>query len=181
MPLIKDGKIAEDGWTTLDDDAAIPEQGNVIISLERLRHEGASIKAREGQLGVALKNSADEGEIAAYLPHIDLIALHFPAFTDGRAYSQARQLRTKHGFAGELRATGNVLADQAAFLARVGFDSFEIDNSQTIDVWNKALHSMSLAYQRGYDSGHATRDTKPASPACGNARGCGASEKAVVA
>ena len=85
MPIIKDGKIAEDGWVTLDDDAVIPAQDDVIISLERLKQEGASIKAREGRLGVALNNSTDESEVEAYLPHIDLIALHFPAFTDGRA------------------------------------------------------------------------------------------------
>ncbi|MHA1165163.1 MAG: DUF934 domain-containing protein [Alphaproteobacteria bacterium] len=181
MPLIKDGRLVEDGWVTLDDEAVIPEQGDVIISLERLRQEGASIKARIGRLGVALKNSINEGEIEAYLPHIDLIALHFPAFTDGRAYSQARQLRTKHGFTGELRATGNVLADQAAFLARVGFDNFEVDDTQSIDVWNKAVRSMSLAYQRGYDGEHATRDAMSALPECGNARDCASSEKAVVA
>jgi uncharacterized protein (DUF934 family) len=181
MPLIKDGKIAEDGWVTLDDDAVIPAQGDVIISLERLKQEGASIKAREGRLGVALNNSTDESEIETYLPHIDLIALHFPAFTDGRAYSQARQLRTKHGFRGELRATGNVLADQAAFLARVGFDSFEIDAAQSIDVWNKAVGSMSVAYQRGYDGKQAIRDTEAALSACGNARDCAPGEKAVIA
>ena len=111
MPLIKDGRFVEDGWVTFDDEAAIPEQGDVIISLSRLRQKGASIKARDGRLGVALENSTDESEVNAYLPHIHLIALHFPAFTDGRAYSQARALRTKHGFKGELRATGNVLAD----------------------------------------------------------------------
>ncbi len=176
MPLIKDGKFVEDSWVALDDETVIPEQGNVIISLERLRKEGASIKARDGNLGIALANSADEGEIAAYLPHIDLIALHFPAFTDGRAFSQARRLRTKHGFTGELRATGNVLADQASFLARVGFDSFEVDDAQPLEIWNKARYSMSLAYQRGYDGEQATRDTIAALPACGNAHGCNANK-----
>ena len=158
MPLIKNGRFAEDRWVTLGDDAVIPEQGDVIISLTRLKQEGASIKARTGRLGVALENSIDEREIEAYVPHIDLIALHFPAFTDGRAYSQARRLRTKYGFTGELRATGNILADQAAFLARVGFDSFEVDADLSIDVWNNALRSMSLAYQRGYDGEQSTRE-----------------------
>ena len=181
MPLIKDGRIIEDSWITLDDEATIPEQGDVIISLARLRQEGASIKARIGRLGVALENSVDESEVDAYLPHIDLITLHFPAFTDGRAYSQARQLRTKLGFAGELRATGNVLADQAAFLCRVGFDSFEVDTAQSLDVWNKAVRSMSLAYQRGYDGEYATRGTTASLPVCGNARDCTKAEKAVVA
>ena len=157
MPLIKDGRIVENSWVMLDNEALIPEHGDVIISLTRLKQEGASIKARDGRLGVTLENHIHESEIEAYLPHIDLILLTFPAFTDGRAYSQARQLRTRHGYRGELRATGNVLADQAAFLARVGFDSFEVDASQSIDAWNKATRSMSLAYQRGYDGVQATR------------------------
>lgn len=163
MPLIKDGRIVEDGWVTLDDEAELPSQGDVIISLERLKSEGDAIKARSGRLGVTLENSIDESEVEEYLPHLDLIVLTFPAFTDGRAYSQARRLRTKLGFLGELRATGNVLADQAAFLARVGFDSFEVDTAQSIDVWNKAARSMSVAYQRGYDGEQSTRDAIPSS------------------
>lgn len=162
MPLIKDGRIVEDSWVTLDDEAQLPCQGDVIISLERLKSESDAIEARTGRLGVALDNSIDESELKAYLPHLDLIALTFPAFTDGRAYSQARRLRTKLGFLGELRATGNVLADQAPFLCRVGFDAFEVDTTQSIDVWNKAVRSMSVAYQRGYDGEQATRSFAPA-------------------
>ena len=72
-------------------------------------------------------------------------------------------LSVMNGFEGELRAIGNVLADQAAFLCRVGFDSFEVDSSQSIDVWNKALASMTVAYQRGYDGEQTTRTSKPVS------------------
>lgn len=164
MPLIRDGKIVEDRWLSLEDDAALPASGDVIVSLGRLKQEADALKTRSGRTGVALENDADEEEIAPYLPHLALIALTFPAFTDGRAYSQARQLRTKLGFEGELRATGNVLADQAAFLHRVGFDSFEVDDALSIDVWNKAAGSMSVAYQRGYDGDQATRSSYPSSP-----------------
>jgi uncharacterized protein (DUF934 family) len=163
MPLIKDGQIVDDGWVFLSDEAELPSRGDVIVSLERLKKETDAIQARTGRTGVALDNSIDEGEVEVYLPHLDLIALTFPAFTDGRAYSQARQLRTKYGFEGELRATGNVLADQAAFLHRVGFDSFEVDAAQSLDVWNKAVRSMSVAYQRGYDGEQATRNSYPSS------------------
>ncbi len=163
MPLIRDGKIVEDIWVSLDDEAELPEQGDVILSLDRLKKEANAIQTRSGRTGVVLENDVDEEDVETYLPHIELIALTFPAFTDGRAYSQARQLRTKLGFEGELRATGNVLADQATFLCRVGFDSFEVDNDQSIDVWNKALRSMSVAYQRGYDGEQATRESGPLS------------------
>ncbi len=163
MPLIRDGKIVEDSWVLLDDEAELPAKGDVILSLNRLKKDADTIQTRGGRTGVILENDVDEEDLAAYLPQIDLVALTFPAFTDGRAYSQARQLRTKLGFKGELRATGNVLADQATFLCRVGFDSFEVDNGQSIDVWNKALRSMSVAYQRGYDGEQATRDSNPSS------------------
>ncbi len=181
MPLLRDGQITQDTWTALDDADELPGEGDVIVSYERLQKDAGLLAARKGRTGVTIENSFDPGELEAHLAHLELIALDFPAFTDGRAYSQARQLRTKHGFRGELRATGNVLADQAAFLARVGFDSFEINAAQSIDVWNKAVGSMSVAYQRGYDGKQAIRDTEAALSACGNARDCAPGEKAVIA
>ncbi|MFQ5626457.1 MAG: DUF934 domain-containing protein, partial [Methyloligellaceae bacterium] len=122
----------------------------------------------------------DPGELEAHLAHLDVIALNFPAFTDGRAYSQARRLRTEFGFEGELRATGEVLADQAGFLTQVGFDTFEVENGLSLDVWNKAARSMTLAYQRGYDGDQETRDAATALPARGGARDCATGGKSVV-
>lgn len=157
MPLIKDGEIVDDGWQRLDGDEEIPADGDVILTLDRLAAERDRITARNGRTGVVLPNSAEVGEIAALLPHLSLIALEFPAFTDGRAYSQARRLRAKLGYTGELRATGVVLADQSAFMRQVGIDAFETDGRQSLDTWKKALGSMTLAYQRGYGGEAATR------------------------
>ena len=70
-------------------------------------------------------------DIVADLPRFALIALDFPKFSDGRAFSTARLLREKHGFAGELRAIGNVLADQIPYMRRVGFDAFEVTHEPT--------------------------------------------------
>jgi phosphoadenosine phosphosulfate reductase len=69
--------------------------------------------------------------MAADLPRFDLIALDFPKFSDGRAFSTARLLREKFGYAGELRAVGNVLSDQIPLMRRVGFDSFEVTHGPT--------------------------------------------------
>lgn len=157
MPLIRDGQIIEDAWTRLGDEDALPESGDVIVSFERFQSEREALKARNGRSGVALDNDVEPEDIAELLPKVDLIALTFPAFTDGRAYSQARQLRIQLGYEGELRATGVVLADQAAFLKRVGFDTFETQSSQPVEVWNRAARSMSVAYQRGYGGDQATR------------------------
>lgn len=68
-----------------------------------------------------LDNEADVLDLP--LDGITRIDLHFPKFTDGRAYSQARLLRTRRGFAGELRAVGDVLIDQLVQMARCGFTS----------------------------------------------------------
>lgn len=157
MPLIKDGEVVEDGWVRLDGDAPLPGDRDVILPLDRLKTESDALMTRNGRTGVALPNDADPQEIAALLPSLDLVVLIFPAFTDGRAYSQARQLRTKLGFTKELRATGDVLADQAAFMQQVGFDSFEVSGEQPLDTWLEALGSMSLTYQRGYKGSEKTR------------------------
>lgn len=157
MPLIRDGQIIEDAWTLIDDIEPLPESSDIIVSLDRLLAEGPGLLARAGRLGLALDNVIDPDDIREFLQHVDLIALEFPAFTDGRAYSQARQLRNHLGFTGELRATGAVLADQAAFLARVGFDTFQTESDQPLDVWKRAAGSMSVAYQHGYGGPQATR------------------------
>lgn len=158
MPLIKNGELVADRWQRLDDETALPGDGDVILSLDRLKADRDTIATRSGETGVILPNSAQVEEIEALLPHLSLIALEFPAFTDGRAYSQARQLRTKLGYTGQLRAIGVVLADQAAFMRRVGIDAFETDGRQSLATWKKALHAITLAYQRGYDGDAATRE-----------------------
>ena len=86
-------------------------------------------------------------EIAPDLEHISLIALEFPTFRDGRAYSTARLLRERHGYSGELRAFGNVLRDQLMFMHRCGFNAFEVAEANALDSWRKALGEMSVWYQ----------------------------------
>ena len=134
MTLISNGQIVEDTWIALDDADELPAEGDVIVSYERLGKDAGQLAAREGRIGVAIENDVDPGELEAHLAHLDVIALNFPAFTDGRAYSQARRLRTEFSFEGELRATGEVLADQAGFLTQVGFDTFEVKNCLSLDV-----------------------------------------------
>ena len=82
---------------------------------------------------------------------VEVIILEFPQFKDGRAYSQARLLRERHGFKGEIRARGDVLRDQLLFMARCGFDGFEINNSD-VHSGNEALGEFSFAYQPAADA-----------------------------
>jgi uncharacterized protein (DUF934 family) len=80
-----------------------------------------------------------------------MVVLQFPAFRDGRAYSQARSLRLHHGYQGEIRASGNVLRDQLMYMERVGFSSFELDAKQDINDALKAFDEISVKYQASSD------------------------------
>ena len=87
-----------------------------------------------------------------YVPAPPLV---FPSFRDGRAYSQARLLRERHGFEGELRATGQVLRDQFLFMLRAGFDAFEVIKDADAEAFAQASRRYSVFYQPTGD-GRAT-------------------------
>ena len=76
-----------------------------------------------------------------------LVALDFPKFRDGRAYSYARLLRERYGFRGELRAVGEVLLEQLFFMLRTGFDAFEIQGPDPSGAYRTALADFSVWYQ----------------------------------
>ena len=86
------------------------------------------------------------------LDRLALIALDFPVFRDGRAYSHARLLRERFGFDGEIRATGNVLRDQFLFMHRCGFDAFVIADPAQADAWLQSISEISVWYQPATDS-----------------------------
>jgi len=98
-------------------------------------------------VGVLLANDAELKEIAADLPRLGLVALHFPKWVDGRAYSQARLLRSRHRFPGQVRATGDVLVDMVPLLARTGFDAAVLRADQSIDAAYRALSFFPGHYQ----------------------------------
>ena len=130
MPLIKQGNIVADEWQTVADETPLPASDPVIISLSRWQKERDTLLGRNGAIGVRLSSAQSPALIADDLHRLGLVALEFPKFTDGRAYSYARLLRERYGFKGELRAVGNVLRDQFLFMLRCGFDSFEVANDR---------------------------------------------------
>jgi phosphoadenosine phosphosulfate reductase len=112
------------------DGEALPE-APAIVSKKRWLAEREGLGARTAPVGLLICAGEDIDDIAADLPRFALVALDFPKFSDGRAFSTARLLREKHAFSGELRAVGNVLADQIPYMHRVGFDSFEVTHGPT--------------------------------------------------
>lgn len=148
MPLLKNNTLVTDSWSHARAEEQVPDAGDVIVSLPRLLAEWEQLSGRSGRLGVQLGNVDKPAALANALPQLSLIVLPFPAFNDGRAYSLARKLR-EMGYAGELRATGNVLPDQLQLMLQVGFDAFDIGERFPLETWQKASRQMSLAYQRG--------------------------------
>lgn len=98
-------------------------------------------------VAVAVPNDADIEELAGDLPRLSMISLHFPKWVDGRAYSQARLLRSRFRFAGEVRATGEVLVDMMPLLQRTGFDAVALRADQSREVAERALAFFPAHYQ----------------------------------
>ena len=147
MPLLKGTEPVADPWTPVSDVAELPESGPAIVPLELWETERARLLGRNQPLGLRLKNDQDPTRVAGDLAHFDLVALEFPKFSDGRAYSQATLLRERYGFTGELRAVGQVKRDQAQFMRRCGFDSFEVADEAEAAAWAEALRRYDVAYQ----------------------------------
>jgi uncharacterized protein (DUF934 family) len=129
MPqLIKDRAIVDDRWTLLRDVeqfATVPADAPVIVPLALWIGERDPLSAR-GNVGVWLAPSDDPATLADDVGQLPLIAVDFPKFTDGRGYSTARLLREKYGYAGELRAIGDILRDQLYYLHACGFNAFAV-------------------------------------------------------
>lgn len=147
MPLVRDGKTVADGWVAVADDAALPADAPAIVSFARWKAERAALTARNAPLGVSLKNTDAVEEIGPEIDRFGVIALSFPKFSDGRAYSQARLLRERYGFKGELRATGQVLPDQLIHMLRAGFDSFDTADARVLQQWSKSVGAYHAFYQ----------------------------------
>jgi uncharacterized protein (DUF934 family) len=147
MPLVKNGKIATDVYIHVADDADIPADGAVLIPAARFLADPDALLKRNGPTGVIWPNNRDPEDLLPYLGKLAVVALVFPTFRDGRAYSQARLLRERYKFTGELRATGQVLRDQFVFMLRAGFDSFEVKKDADADAFAATAKRYTVFYQ----------------------------------
>jgi len=106
-------------------------------------------------VGVTVENDVDIEDLTDDLPRLSLIALQFPKWTDGRAYSQAHTLRSRLRYTGEVRATGEVLVDMLVLLQRTGFDAVEMRADQSREAAERALSFFPGHYQGD------VRETRP--------------------
>jgi len=150
-----------DPWHSLDGEDGPPVSINARPNLLLDLPQWHAVRAHWPQglaVGVAVANDQDVEDIVADLDRLALIALHFPKWTDGRAYSQARLLRSRYRFKSEIRATGEVVADMLPLLQRTGFDSVVLRADQSVEVAERAL---------GFFRGHYQGDVQQGRPLFG--------------
>ncbi|CAI8699172.1 conserved hypothetical protein [Pseudomonas sp. IT-196MI5] len=133
--------VADDPWKLVRDPQAPLPAGAAILPLSRWLENPS-------QSGVWLGPDDEVESLQPWLAQLPLIALDFPNFRDGRGYSQAYLLRTRLGWAGELRAIGDVLRDQLSHMRQCGFDSFAVREDKSAEDALKGLAGMSVLYGR---------------------------------
>ena len=143
--------IASDMWTHVADDEALPEAAPAILSLERWTADRESLAGRNAPVGVRLRSDERIDALLGDLDSVPAIALDFPNLGDGRHFTTARLLRERHGYRGEIRATGQVLRDQLFFMARCGFDAFELPAGADAEGAQEAFGEFSVVYQPAAD------------------------------
>ena len=162
MPLIDASGLKPDGFARPAEGGALPA-GDVILPVARLAADGEEVLSRGDRLGVELPNTAKLHEIAPFLGRLSLVAIAFPSFADGRGFSVAKRLRGL-GFAGVLRATGPLIADQLRHALGVGFDEVETPQAliarQPVSQWLAALQTITQRYQRNGARGLSILDQR---------------------
>lgn len=148
--IIKQGTLIENEWTSIGAEDQIPLEGKVLVHLEAFVENKDVLLAR-GDLGLIVTGETPLEDIQGFAKQLPVIAISFPAFTDGRGYTLARELREKLGYEGELRAVGDVLQDQLFYLSRVGFNAFDIAEHQDPASAIEGLQDFTVKYQAAND------------------------------
>lgn len=159
----KGGSFIDDRWRVLGDEDAVPADLPVIVSLARWREERDALAARNAPVGVEIAPGSDWSDLRADLPRFPVIVVTIPKFADGRAFSIARLLRERDGYAGEIRAVGAYIIDQVPLMMRVGIDAFATADPQLIKafesgLWPEVPHYLQPAWP---GDGEAPAGTRP--------------------
>jgi uncharacterized protein (DUF934 family) len=162
MPLWKDNRFIDDDWQVAADDAPLADGAKVIVSLKRWRDERPVLAERNAPLGLLIEPGSVWTDVVDDLPRFPVIAVSFPKFADGRAFSIARLLRDRDGYKGEIRATGDYFIDQVPLMVRVGIDAFETSDPILVKAlengeWPEVKEYLQPAFDRGKEVPAGTR------------------------
>ncbi len=155
--LVKKGEITDDIWelVTVDQardlDTATLLKGYWLVPLETFLSFSQSDECDFSRIGVWLSSDQEVSELSKLMEKLEVIALNFNAFADGRSFSQARVLREQLDYTGEIRATGAFIQDQLAYLKRCGFDAFSVSETENMESLKKSLDDFSEFYQAACD------------------------------
>lgn len=151
MALLKNNVIVDDPFVDATGQETIPADGAVLVDLHQWQCQREQLTQRADPVGVRLRSDQPPDLIAGDLESLALVALEFPVFRDGRAYSYARLLRGQYRFDGEIRAVGDVLLEQLHFMERTGFDAFELESDDPIGDLKVASADFDVWYQPAAD------------------------------
>lgn len=150
--LIRNGLLVTDLFTDGSGLASLPTGIALIVSLEQWQTHRDTLLTGGQPLGLRLRSEQPPRLVAGDLRYFALIALEFPRFPDGRAYTHARMLRERFHFAGEVRAVGDVLQEQLHFMQRCGFDAFEVSGPDPEQAWRTIAGDHTVWYQATGDA-----------------------------
>lgn len=153
MPkIIKDRAIVEDATVVLPKDAALPDSlsGKTLVPLALWLANRQQL-AGNPQAGVWIDSDEEVERLADAVGQLDLIAINFPVFNDGRSFSTARLLRDRYGYRGELRAIGSFIRDQLFYLQRCGVNSFQFSADIDLEDAMNSFNDFSEIYQAASD------------------------------
>lgn len=154
MTLLRNGVWTDnDAWTPVESHAEneslkIDLQVHHLLNLDQF--QSLSLEEKTRAAGVMLNPEDDVQLLKEHLSSLQLIAINFPKYTDGRGYSQARILRTQLNFPGEIRAIGDVRPDQILFMIRAGITSFQFETQPNEQVVEQILTRYKINYQPSY-------------------------------
>jgi uncharacterized protein (DUF934 family) len=154
--LIKQREVVTDAWRYIDEDPQGKERA-LILPLARWKEEREQWWLWDGRLGVRLSPADSVAELEKDFLRISLVALEFGGIGEGRGYSQAQLLRQRYKFTGEIRAVGKIQRDQLFYMARCGFDAFELPDGANYDVALTAFKDFTAKYQDATDLGFNLR------------------------
>lgn len=147
------GEAVDQTWRDIEVAEETNSLDSVIFSLASLKEHIETLDQQSlSRVGVRMTVDDEIGEIADHAKHIGLIDLVFPHFKDGRPFSTAVTVRRDYGFSGDLRASGDILPDQALFLARCGFSTIVVPSQFAVEQFKTSLKAYTVVYQAAADS-----------------------------
>lgn len=130
--IFSNGSFFEDGWAGFEPDKAVADRDDLVVPIGPFLAGPEAFLDRAGKTAVLVTAGARVEDLGPYLDRLDLVAVEFPSFSDGRGFSAARVLREQMGYAGDIRAIGKYILDQVPLARRCGVTSFEITKPEVL-------------------------------------------------